>query len=169
MITTTDLAHVPGARRRRTSTRLAIAEGARARRRPRREAPRGPRPLAVALERAARRELAPATLLAEVQRAGRRPPARPSRAQAEPVAERDGVVTVACASAVWAQELDLHAPSASSSALNGALGRPGGAARCAPQARAGSLDDVRAQSCSFCSTFVTLAQAGSGGPVLLDL
>ena len=26
---------------------------------------------------------------------------------AEPVAERDGVITVACESAVWAQELDL--------------------------------------------------------------
>jgi len=28
-------------------------------------------------------------------------------AQAEPVAERDGVVTVACHTATWAQELDL--------------------------------------------------------------
>jgi len=28
-------------------------------------------------------------------------------AEADPVAERDGVVTVACRSATWAQELDL--------------------------------------------------------------
>ena len=28
-------------------------------------------------------------------------------AASEPVAERDGTVTVACTSAVWAQELDL--------------------------------------------------------------
>ena len=28
-------------------------------------------------------------------------------AQAEPVSERDGVVTVACRSGTWAQELDL--------------------------------------------------------------
>jgi predicted nucleic acid-binding Zn ribbon protein len=27
--------------------------------------------------------------------------------EAEPVAERDGVVTIACRTAVWAQELDL--------------------------------------------------------------
>jgi predicted nucleic acid-binding Zn ribbon protein len=31
-------------------------------------------------------------------------------AQAEPVAERDAVVTVACRSATWAQELDLLQP-----------------------------------------------------------
>jgi predicted nucleic acid-binding Zn ribbon protein len=29
---------------------------------------------------------------------------------AQPVSERDGVVTVACESAVWAQELELLAP-----------------------------------------------------------
>ncbi len=31
-------------------------------------------------------------------------------AEATPVAEREGVVTVACRSAVWAQELDLMGP-----------------------------------------------------------
>jgi hypothetical protein len=30
--------------------------------------------------------------------------------EAEPVAERDGVVTVACLSATWAHELDLLSP-----------------------------------------------------------
>ena len=32
---------------------------------------------------------------------------RAGRREAEPVSERDGIVTVACRSAVWAQELDL--------------------------------------------------------------
>jgi predicted nucleic acid-binding Zn ribbon protein len=31
-------------------------------------------------------------------------------AEAAPVAERDGVVTVACRSAVWAQELEMMSP-----------------------------------------------------------
>jgi predicted nucleic acid-binding Zn ribbon protein len=31
-------------------------------------------------------------------------------AEAQPVAEREGVVTVACSSAVWAQELELLGP-----------------------------------------------------------
>jgi predicted nucleic acid-binding Zn ribbon protein len=31
--------------------------------------------------------------------------------EARPVAERGGVVTVSCSSSVWAQELDLIAPS----------------------------------------------------------
>ena len=52
-------------------------------------------------------------------------------AEAEPVAERDGVVTVACRSATWAQELDLLGPDLLGG-LNTALedGRfgPGGAA-----------------------------------------
>jgi len=41
----------------------------------------------------------------------------------EPVAERDGVVTVACGSAVWAQELDLLSERVVA-ALNDQLGRP---------------------------------------------
>ena len=44
-------------------------------------------------------------------------------AQSEPVAERDGVVTVACASAVWAQELDLLSERVVER-LNERLGRP---------------------------------------------
>ena len=50
-------------------------------------------------------------------------PASASRGAAEPVAERDGVVTVACESAVWAQELDLLSERVIE-ALNEALGRP---------------------------------------------
>jgi predicted nucleic acid-binding Zn ribbon protein len=44
-------------------------------------------------------------------------------AEAEPVAERDGTVTVACGSATWAQELDLIAPELLER-LNGALAEP---------------------------------------------
>ena len=66
----------------------------------------GPRPLAVALDRLTA-DLAPATLLAEVQRAWPQAAGEVFVAQSEPVAERAGVVTVACASSVWAQELDL--------------------------------------------------------------
>ncbi len=81
---------------------------------------RSPRPVAQALEAVTSR-LAPATVLAEVQRAW--PDAAGAFAQeARPVAERAGVVTVACASAVWAQELDLLAPRVVA-ALNERLGR----------------------------------------------
>ncbi len=81
---------------------------------------RGPRPVAEALATVTDR-LAPATLLAEVQRAW---PAAAGvfAAEARPVAERGGVVTVACASAVWAQELDLLAPRVVA-ALNDRIGR----------------------------------------------
>ena len=83
---------------------------------------RGPRPLAEALDALTSR-LAPPTLLAEVQRAW--PEAvGPALAEAgRPVAERDGVVTVACPQAVWAQELDLLSERVVG-ALNDALGRP---------------------------------------------
>ncbi len=81
---------------------------------------RAPRPVAAALEGLTSR-LAPATLLAEVQRVW--PAAAGAFAgEALPVAERDGVVTVACASAVWAQELDLLGPRVVA-ALNAELGR----------------------------------------------
>jgi predicted nucleic acid-binding Zn ribbon protein len=82
----------------------------------------GPRSAAIALQ-ALTDALAPATLLAEVQRAW---PAAAGEAFAcvcEPVAERDGTVTVACASAVWAQELDLLSEPVLER-LNAALGRP---------------------------------------------
>jgi predicted nucleic acid-binding Zn ribbon protein len=65
-----------------------------------------PRPVSFALEHLTS-GLAPATLLAEVQRAWPAAAGEAFAAASEPVAERDGVVTVACTSAVWAQELDL--------------------------------------------------------------
>jgi predicted nucleic acid-binding Zn ribbon protein len=65
----------------------------------------GPRPVGLALEPLTA-ALAPATLLAEVQQHW--PAAAGVFAEhASPVAERAGIVTVACTSAVWAQELQL--------------------------------------------------------------
>jgi predicted nucleic acid-binding Zn ribbon protein len=57
-----------------------------------------------------RTEAAPATLLAAVQELWPRVAGDAVAAEAEPVAEREGVVTVACRSATWAQELDLLGP-----------------------------------------------------------
>ena len=58
-------------------------------------------------------------------------------AQAEPTGERDGVVTVTCSSAVWAQELDLMAPDLVER-LNAALGgAPVRALRCGDDPREG--------------------------------
>jgi predicted nucleic acid-binding Zn ribbon protein len=70
---------------------------------------RSPRPLALALDRV-QVGLAPQTLLAEVQQRWPEVVGESIAAQAEPTFERGGVLTVACAAAVWAQELDLMAP-----------------------------------------------------------
>jgi predicted nucleic acid-binding Zn ribbon protein len=67
--------------------------------------------------------LAPATLLAEVQRAWPQAAGDTFALHAEPWAERDGEVTVACPEAVRAQELDLMAELVVER-LNQALGRP---------------------------------------------
>ena len=67
---------------------------------------RAPRPLGSALRRALDLT-APGTLLAAAQRAWPRVAGAGVANQAQPVAERDGVVTIACRSAIWAQELDL--------------------------------------------------------------
>lgn len=68
-----------------------------------------PRPLALALEQLGER-LAPATPLARVQSAWAGAVGETIAAAAQPTSERDGVLTVTCASAVWAQELDLMGP-----------------------------------------------------------
>jgi predicted nucleic acid-binding Zn ribbon protein len=81
-----------------------------------------PRPFAPALTRVAD-SVMPATLLAEVQRAWPATAGPALTAVAEPVSERDGVVTVACGSAVWAHELDLLSERLAG-ALNETLGRP---------------------------------------------
>ena len=83
---------------------------------------RGPRPVGLALD-SLTGAIAPATLLAEVQRVWPRVAGERFARAAEPVAERDGVITVACESAVWAQELDLLSERVIEG-LNEALGRP---------------------------------------------
>jgi predicted nucleic acid-binding Zn ribbon protein len=67
---------------------------------------RVPRPLAAAVDAALERA-EPATLLAAVQRAWPGAVGDAIAREANPVSERDGVVTVSCRSATWAQELDL--------------------------------------------------------------
>ncbi|CAN5557668.1 hypothetical protein BH20ACT15_BH20ACT15_10970 [soil metagenome] len=69
---------------------------------------RAPRPVSEAL-RAAVEPIAPATPLAAVQSAWVDAVGEAIAAQASPVSERDGVITVECRSATWAQELDLLA------------------------------------------------------------
>jgi predicted nucleic acid-binding Zn ribbon protein len=70
---------------------------------------RAPRPLSAALEEVVR-AVAPATPLAHVQALWPEIAGPTLAAAATPVAEREGVVTVACESAVWAAELELLAP-----------------------------------------------------------
>lgn len=55
-------------------------------------------------------DLAPQTLLAEVQRVWPDTVGAAIAAEASPTAERAGVVTISCSASVWAQELDLMAP-----------------------------------------------------------
>ena len=65
-----------------------------------------PRPLAEAIG-SIRAAAEPATPLAAVQSAWTRAAGERIAAEALPVSERDGVVTIACRAATWAQELDL--------------------------------------------------------------
>lgn len=65
-----------------------------------------PRMLAVALD-GLTASIAPATTLARVQEIWDQAAGPAIAASARPTAERDGVLTVTCAAAVWAQELDL--------------------------------------------------------------
>jgi predicted nucleic acid-binding Zn ribbon protein len=70
---------------------------------------RSPRPVSFAVDRV-RDELEPDTILAEVQRAWPSAVGEAIAGEAQPTAERGGVVTVSCSASVWAQELDLMAP-----------------------------------------------------------
>ena len=81
-----------------------------------------PRPLGLALAELSE-QLAPATALAAIQSAWPAAVGPAIAAQAQPVSERAGTVTVACRSAVWAQELDLMSAELIER-LNQALGRP---------------------------------------------
>jgi predicted nucleic acid-binding Zn ribbon protein len=67
---------------------------------------RVPRPIGAALETVIQ-GAEPATLLAAVQSAWPGAVGEAVAREGSPVSERDGVVTVACTSATWAQELDL--------------------------------------------------------------
>jgi predicted nucleic acid-binding Zn ribbon protein len=70
---------------------------------------REPRAVSEAIAALADR-LAPQTALAAVQRVWPDAVGDVIATQAEPTAEREGVLTVTCSSAVWAQELDLMGP-----------------------------------------------------------
>ncbi len=78
-----------------------------------------PRPLAAALAQALP-DVRPAGLLAEVQSAWPAVAGAALAGAATPVSERSGTVTVACESAVWAQELELLGADLTER-LNGAL------------------------------------------------
>lgn len=66
----------------------------------------GPRPMSAAVAQVVA-EHAPQTLLARVQLEWQPACGAEIARRAQPVSEREGVVTLACASAAWAQELDL--------------------------------------------------------------
>jgi predicted nucleic acid-binding Zn ribbon protein len=83
---------------------------------------RQPRPIAFAVDRLTA-AIQPATPLAEVQRAWSAAAGDEVARACAPVSERDGVVTVACGSAVWAQELALLSEVVCER-LNEQLGRP---------------------------------------------
>ena len=98
-----------------------------------------PRPLACALSELEER-LRPATVLAEVQAAWGEAAGPGIAREAEPVAERDGVVELACRSSVWAQELDLMALELTAR-LNAAIGRDAvRSLRCVAVRRGGGRD-----------------------------
>jgi predicted nucleic acid-binding Zn ribbon protein len=81
-----------------------------------------PRQIGEAVQRVTARA-APATTIARLQGLWESVAGPVIAAEAEPVSERGGVVTVACRSAVWANELELLAPGLVEG-LNGALGTP---------------------------------------------
>ena len=102
---------------------------------------RAPRPIGAALETVLQ-GAEPATLLAAVQSAWPGAVGEAVAREASPVSERDGVVTVACRSATWAQELDLLGGQilAQVTAEPARMGRFGGL----------SLHRVRRSVLSFC-------------------
>jgi predicted nucleic acid-binding Zn ribbon protein len=79
-----------------------------------------PRPLSIALD-GLTATLAPASTLARVQTVWERAVGPAVAGSARPTAERDGVLTVICDAAVWAQELTLM-ESMLLAGLNEALG-----------------------------------------------
>ncbi len=82
---------------------------------------RAPRPVGETLGRLLTR-LAPATTLAAVQGVWAEVVGDVVAAQAAPIGEHDGLLTVGCAEAVWAHELELMGPELTER-INAALGR----------------------------------------------
>jgi predicted nucleic acid-binding Zn ribbon protein len=80
---------------------------------------RSPRQLGLVVEQI-RDQLAPETLLADVQRVWPEAVGEAIAAEAQPTSERGGALTVSCSASVWAHELDLMAP-VILERLNGAL------------------------------------------------
>jgi predicted nucleic acid-binding Zn ribbon protein len=83
---------------------------------------RAPRPLALALDGVVERS-EPATLLARSQGVWREVAGPGLAPFAEPMFERDGTLTMACESGVWAHELELLGPDLLAR-MNAALGGP---------------------------------------------
>jgi predicted nucleic acid-binding Zn ribbon protein len=81
---------------------------------------RAPRPAGMAME-GLLSQLAPQTLLADVQRVWPAVVGDTIAAEATPTSGRGGTLTITCKSAVWAQELDLMGPDLVGR-LNAALG-----------------------------------------------
>jgi len=81
---------------------------------------RAPRPLSLALD-GLTAALAPATTLARVQQGWERAVGSTIAEAGLPTHERDGVLTIVCADAVWAAELELMGPELVAR-LNKALG-----------------------------------------------
>jgi predicted nucleic acid-binding Zn ribbon protein len=84
-----------------------------------------PRPISAALDGVVG-DARPAGLLAAVQSAWPEVAGPALAAATTPVSERDGVVTVACESGVWANELELLAPDLIGG-LNARVGQASGA------------------------------------------
>ncbi len=103
---------------------------------------RGPRSLETAFDRL-RDDLAPNTALADVQRVWPQTVGPAIAVEAQPTAERSGIVTVSCSASVWAQELDLMAPQIVER-LNHALpGRTIQRLRCVATGHQGSSQSAR--------------------------
>jgi predicted nucleic acid-binding Zn ribbon protein len=68
--------------------------------------PSSPRRIGAAIARV-RAATKPQTLLAAVQEAWPQAVGEQIAAQAQPIAERDGTITVSCRAATWAEELDM--------------------------------------------------------------
>ena len=97
----------------------------------------GPRPLATALA-SLTGEATPPTLLARVQGVWANAVGPAIAKEAQPAAERDGTVTIACRSATWASELELLAPELLDK-LNRSLGAAGEAPLKALRAKVAEL------------------------------